>query len=123
MTLTNGNILWMLPKFLITSESTVGHRWLTRAKVTKISRTHINIWHKKGKFSVPLIEYPLRGSSKNGSHIYFLLEVFCVILLFDTNYYLFRYPSFTQNYIIIFTSKFDNLYSQHIYRLLSLEAS
>ncbi len=33
-------------------------------------------------FSVPQIEYPLRGSSKNSSHVYFLLQVFWVILLF-----------------------------------------
>ncbi len=34
------------------------------------------------QFSVPQIEYPLWGSSKKGSHIYFLLQVFWVILLF-----------------------------------------
>ncbi len=37
------------------------------------------------KFSVPQIEYPLVGSSKKGSHVYFLLQVFWVILLFDIN--------------------------------------
>ncbi len=31
------------------------------------------------------IEYPLGGSSKKGSHIYFMLQVFRVILLFDIN--------------------------------------
>ncbi len=36
------------------------------------------------QFSVPQIEYPLGGSSKNSSHVYFLLQVFWVILLFDT---------------------------------------
>ncbi len=35
--------------------------------------------------SVPRIEYPLGGSSKKGSHVYFLLQVFWVILLFDIN--------------------------------------
>ncbi len=34
------------------------------------------------QFSVPQVEYPLGGSSKKGSHIYFLLQVFCIILLF-----------------------------------------
>ncbi len=28
------------------------------------------------QFSVPQIEYPLGGSSKKGSHVYFLLQVF-----------------------------------------------
>ncbi len=37
------------------------------------------------QFSVPQIEYPLGGSSKKGSHVYFLLQVFWVILLFDIN--------------------------------------
>ncbi len=35
-----------------------------------------------GQFSVPHIEYLLRGSSKKGNHVYFLLQVFWVILLF-----------------------------------------
>ncbi len=34
------------------------------------------------QFSVPQIRYPLGGSSKEGSHVYFLLQVFSVILLF-----------------------------------------
>ncbi len=34
------------------------------------------------EFSVPRIEYPLGGSSKKGSHVYFLLQDFWVILLF-----------------------------------------
>ncbi len=34
------------------------------------------------QFSVAQIEYPLGGSSKKGSHVYFLLKVFCIILLF-----------------------------------------
>ncbi len=33
------------------------------------------------QFSVPQIEYPLRGSSKKGSHVYFLLIVAMVLLL------------------------------------------
>ncbi len=44
------------------------------------------------KFSVPQIEYPPRGSSKTGSYVYFLLQVFwemllfCqIVLLFDRN--------------------------------------
>ncbi len=37
------------------------------------------------KFSVPKIEYPLGGNSKKGSYVYFLLQVFWVILLFDIN--------------------------------------
>ncbi len=32
------------------------------------------------KFSVPQIEYPLGGSCKKGSHVYFLLQDFWVIL-------------------------------------------
>ncbi len=38
-----------------------------------------------GQFSVPQIEYSLGGTSKKGSHVYFLLQVFWVILLFDIN--------------------------------------
>ncbi len=37
------------------------------------------------EFSVPQIKYPLGGSSKTGMHVYFLLQVFWVILLFDIN--------------------------------------
>ncbi len=37
------------------------------------------------KFSAPQREYPLGGSSKKGSHVYFLLQVFWVILLFVIN--------------------------------------
>ncbi len=37
------------------------------------------------QFSVPQREYPLGGSSEKGSHVYFLLQVFWVILLFDIN--------------------------------------
>ncbi len=33
------------------------------------------------QFSVPQIEYPLGGSNKKGSHVYFLLIVAMVILL------------------------------------------
>ncbi len=40
---------------------------------------------KTKQFSVPRIEYPLGGSIKNGCHVYFLLQVFWVILLFDIN--------------------------------------
>ncbi len=34
------------------------------------------------QFSVSQIEYPLGDSTKKGSHVYFLLQVFWVILLF-----------------------------------------
>ncbi len=34
-----------------------------------------------GEFSVPQIEYPLGGSTKKGSHVYFLLIVAMVLLL------------------------------------------
>ncbi len=37
------------------------------------------------QFSVSQIKYPLGGSSKKGSHVYFLLQVFRIILLFDIN--------------------------------------
>ncbi len=44
------------------------------------------------QFSVPQIEYPPGGSSKTGSHVYFLLQdfweilLFCqIVLLFDRN--------------------------------------
>ncbi len=37
------------------------------------------------QFSVPQIEYPLGGSSTKDSDVYFLLQVFWVILLFDIN--------------------------------------
>ncbi len=33
------------------------------------------------QFSVPQIEYQLGGSSKKGSHVYFLLRVAMVLLL------------------------------------------
>ncbi len=36
---------------------------------------------KMSEFSVPQIEYPLGGSSKKGSHVYFLLIVAMVLLL------------------------------------------
>ncbi len=36
----------------------------------------------KYQFSIPRIEYPLGGSSKKGSHVYFLLQVLWVIILF-----------------------------------------
>ncbi len=35
------------------------------------------------QFSVPQIEYQLGAVAKKGSHVYFLLQVFWVILLFD----------------------------------------
>ncbi len=34
-----------------------------------------------GQFSAPQIEYSLGGSNKNDSHVYFMLQVFRVILL------------------------------------------
>ncbi len=37
------------------------------------------------EFTVPRIGYPLGGISKNGSHVYVLLQVFRVILLFEIN--------------------------------------
>ncbi len=37
------------------------------------------------KFSVPQIEYTLGDSSIKGGHVYFLLQVFWVILLFGIN--------------------------------------
>ncbi len=37
------------------------------------------------QFSVAQIEYPLGGSNKRSSHVYFLLQVFWIILLFDIN--------------------------------------
>ncbi len=37
------------------------------------------------QFSAPQIEYALGGSSKKGSHVYFMLQIFWVILLFDIN--------------------------------------
>ncbi len=40
------------------------------------------------EFSVLQIEYPLGGSSKKGNHVYFLLQVFWVILLFDIKFVL-----------------------------------
>ncbi len=49
----------------------------------KIRDSNIIINSTKHKFSVPQIEYSLGGSSKKGSHVYFPLQVFWVILLFD----------------------------------------
>ncbi len=37
--------------------------------------------HVEIEFSVPQIEYPLGGSTKKGSHVYFLLIVVMVLLL------------------------------------------
>ncbi len=34
------------------------------------------------QFSIPQIEYPLRSSSKKCNHLYFMLQVFWIILLF-----------------------------------------
>ncbi len=36
-------------------------------------------------FSVSEIEYPIGGGSKKGRLVYFLLDVFWVVLLFDIN--------------------------------------
>ncbi len=41
----------------------------------------VSLLEMLGKFSGSRIEYPLRGSSKKGSHVYLLLLVFWVILL------------------------------------------
>ncbi len=71
-----------------------GLQILTRSKVKIFAHNHINqtLYYKKRKqiflfdelleFSVFWIEYPLGGSSKKGSHVYFLVQVFWVILLF-----------------------------------------
>ncbi len=40
------------------------------------------------QFSVPQIEYQLGGQYKKGSHAYFLLQVFWVILLFNIHFVL-----------------------------------
>ncbi len=54
--------------------------------VTKYHAVHITaIINMLYQFPVPQIEYLLRGASKKSSHVYFLLQVFCVKLLFDTN--------------------------------------
>ncbi len=47
---------------------------------------------KSMEFSVPQIEYPLGGSSKKGSHVYFLLQVFWVILLFFDSFFFDFFP-------------------------------
>ncbi len=51
--------------------------WTSKTLATQIIRADLQM-----QFSVPQIEYPIGGSTKNGSHVYFLLQVFCVILLF-----------------------------------------
>ncbi len=52
-------------------------------RVTMEGRLPTNDIQKERKeFSVPQIEYPQGGSSKTGSHVYFLLQVFWEILLF-----------------------------------------
>ncbi len=58
------------------------YEWWGILKVSRFCRPskHIIL-----QFSVPQIEYTLEGSSKKGSHVYFLLQVFWVILLFDIN--------------------------------------
>ncbi len=46
----------------------------------------INVWELLWKqLSVPQTEYPLGGSSKKGCHVYVLLQVIWVILMFDIN--------------------------------------
>ncbi len=52
---------------------------------TNVYASPVNMVKSIHQFSVPQIEYPLVGSSENGSHVYFLLEVFWVILLFYIN--------------------------------------
>ncbi len=46
-----------------------------------IFECHLLTWLKYQKFSVPQIEYPLGGSTKKGSHVYFLLIIAMVLLL------------------------------------------
>ncbi len=44
-----------------------------------------DVMHNVLEFSVRQIEYPIGGSSKKSRYVYFLLIVFCVILLFAIN--------------------------------------
>ncbi len=59
--------------------------WLNQQPLIEVT-TILDIWHlfthNTKQFSVPQIEYPLGGSSKKCSHVYFLLQDFWVILLF-----------------------------------------
>ncbi len=66
------------------------HRAVSKVMMLMLSFYHNNVsrsklsivWYTIQQFSVPWIEYPIGGSSKKGSHVYFLLQVFWVILLF-----------------------------------------
>ncbi len=46
-----------------------------------VCRNLLYKYYQTGQFSVPQIEYALGGSSKKGSHAYFLLNVAMVLLL------------------------------------------
>ncbi len=53
--------------------------------IDSCSPSRVNSCKTLMKFSEHRIEYPLGGSSKKGSQVYFLLQVFWVVLLFDKN--------------------------------------
>ncbi len=56
----------------------VGKEGVQQISIVGVVRIKIN---PLTQFSVPQIEFPLGGSSKKGSHVYFLLIVAMVLLL------------------------------------------
>ncbi len=59
-----------------------------------------------GQFSVPQIEYPLGGSSKKGSHVYFLFIVAMVLLLWHQ--------------IVLLWHQFTMVALEHLYQTIVL---
>ncbi len=54
-------------------------------KFMSTQNSELRTQKSSSQFSEPQIEYPLGGSSKKSIHVYFLLQVFWVILLYDIN--------------------------------------
>ncbi len=52
---------------------------------TSLSKLIITSSATKWQFSIPQIDYPLGGSCKKGSHVYFMFQVFWLIILFWSN--------------------------------------
>ncbi len=72
--LQNGGFLRAHINLMLQNIVNVDHRILTFDCQRKITQ-----------FSLPQIQHPQGGRSKKGSHVYFLLQFFWVILLFDIN--------------------------------------
>ncbi len=62
------------------------------------------LFYYKWQFSVPQMEYPLGGSSKKGSHVYFLLIVAMVLLLWRQ--------------IVLLLHQATMIASEHLYKII-----